>query len=183
MKLNPLLILWVFIPAMSADIITCNAGATSVPVFSTSSVSGAVGDYTLTCTGGTPTPPGQTIPDEDFTAFLNVPILNTGGWILSEGGNMTTGTLGPGNVIEFLDVPFNPPGAGSVVFTVENVFVNPSLEPPGFQFNEDAAINGDPSVEIMKPEELVAENAVPEPFTLGFLGLGLGAMWLARKRG
>jgi hypothetical protein len=69
------------------------------------------------------------------------------------------------------------------VFTVENVFVNPSAEPLGFQFNEDVAVNGDVSVEIMTPEQLVAENAVPEPFTLRFLGFGLGAMWLARKRG
>jgi hypothetical protein len=114
---------------------------------------------------------------------MNVPILNTGGWILTDGVNMTTGTFGPSNVVDFVGVPFNPPGAGQVVFTVENVFVNPSAEPLGFQFNEDVAVNGDVSVEIMTPEQLVAENAVPEPFTLRFLGFGLGAMWLARKRG
>jgi len=33
-------------PAISADTITCNAGAASVPVFNPSSVSEAVGDYT-----------------------------------------------------------------------------------------------------------------------------------------
>jgi hypothetical protein len=182
MKLNPLWILLVFVPAMSADVVSCNSGAVSVPVLATSSASGAVGDYTLTCTGGIPTPPHEAIPEVDFTAFMNVPILNTGGWILTDGVNMTAGMLGPANVIEFLGVPFNPPGAGSVVFTVENIFVNPSAEGPGFQFNEDAAINGDVSVEIMKPEQLVAENAVPEPFTLVFVGVGMGAMWLGRKR-
>jgi hypothetical protein len=183
MKLNPLWILLAFVPAMNAEVITCNSGALSVPVFATSSVSGAVGDYTLDCTGGIPTPPNQAIPEVDFTAFMNVPILDTGAWILTDGVDITAGTFGPGNVIDFVGVPFNPPGAGDLVFTVENIFVNPSAEPPGFQFNEDAAINGNVSVEIMKPEQLVAVNAVPEPFSLVFVGLGLGGMWLARKRG
>ena len=75
MKLNPLWILLAFVPAMNAEVITCNSGALSVPVFATSSVSGAVGDYTLDCTGGIPTPSNQAIPEVDFTAFMNVPIL------------------------------------------------------------------------------------------------------------
>jgi len=181
MKLNPLWILLAFVPAMSAAVITCNSGAASVPVFNTSSVSAALGDYTLDCTGGIPTPPDQAIPEIDFTAFINAPILNTGGWILTDGVNMTAGTLLLSNVVEFLGVPFNPPGTGNVVFTVENIFVNPSAESAGFQFMEVSAINGDLSVEIARPEQLVAENAVPEPFSLVFVGLGMSAIWLARK--
>jgi len=42
-------------------------------------------------------------------------LLNTGGWILTDGVNMTAGTLFPANVVEFSGVPFNPPGAGHVV--------------------------------------------------------------------
>jgi hypothetical protein len=183
MKLSSLWILLAFVPALRADAVMCNSGAASVPVFNTSSVSGAVGDYTLDCTGGNPTPPGQAIPVVDFTAFLNAPILNTGGWILTDGVNMTTGTLGPGNVISFLGVPFNSPGAGNLDFTVENIFVNPSAELPGFQFRETVAINGNVSIDIPQPEQLVAVNAVPEPFTIVFVGLGMGAMWLGRKRG
>jgi hypothetical protein len=183
MKLNSLWILLVFVPVMSADVITCNSGADSVPIFNTSSTSGAVGDYTLSCTGGVPVIPPDAIPVIDFTASLNVPILNTGGWILTDGVNMTSGTLLTSNTIKFTGVPLNAPGAGHVVFTVENIDVNPSAEPPGFQFMETAAINGNQSVEIMTPEQLVAENAVPEPFSLVLMGLGLGAMWLARKRG
>lgn len=34
-------------PVASAAVINCSAGAASVPVFDPSSVSGAVGDYTL----------------------------------------------------------------------------------------------------------------------------------------
>ena len=183
MKLSSLWILLAFVPALSADPVTCNSGAASVPVFNTSSVLGAVGDYTLDCTGGNPTPPGDTIPVVDLTAFLNAPILSTGGWILTDGVNMTTGTLGPGNVIDFVGVPFNSPGSGNLDFTVENIFVNPSAQSPGFQFMETVAINGNVPVEIAHQEQLVAENAVPEPFTPVFVGLGMGAMWLRRKRG
>jgi hypothetical protein len=113
---------------------------------------------------------------------MNVSVLNTGGWILSDGVNMTSGVLGPSNEIEFVGVPFNPPGTGHIVFQVENIFVNPSAEAPGFQFMEVAAIATDISIPITNSVQLVAVNAVPEPFTLVFVGLGLGAMWLARKR-
>jgi len=93
------------------------------------------------------------------------------------------GVLGLGNEVEFLGVPFNPPGTGHTVFTVENILVNPSFVPPGFLFMEDVEIAGSTAVEIIKPQQLVAVNAVPEPFMLGFLGVGLGAMWFVQKRG
>ena len=80
-----------------------------------------------------------------------------------------------------LGVPFNPPGTGHVLFKVENIFVNPSAEPPGFQFMEDSTVSGDIAISITNPQQLVAVNAVPEPFTLGFVGVGLGAMWLGRS--
>jgi hypothetical protein len=182
MKLKTLWILLAFVPVISADTISCNAGAASVPVFDPSSISGAVGDYTLDCTGGTPVLPPNPIPEINVTAFMNVPVLNTGGWVLSDGVNMTPGILGLSNVVEFIGVPFNPPGAGHLVFTVENIFVNPSAEAPGFQFMEVGAITSNISFGITNPQQLVAVNAVPEPFMLGFLGVGLSAMWLKRKR-
>ena len=169
MKLIHLWILIAFVPVVSAEVVvTCNAGAASVPVFDPSSVSGAVGDYTLDCTGGTPVVPPNAIPVVNFDAFMNVPILNTGGWILSDGVNMTPGTLAVSNEIEFVGVPFNPPGTGHTVFTVENILVDPSFVPPGFQFMEDGVITGDTAVEINLPQQLVAVNA-PEPFMWGFL--------------
>lgn len=183
MNLKTLWILLVFVPVMSADVVaTCTAGVTSVPVFATSSVSGAVGDYTLDCTGGTPTPPGGATPVDDFSAVMNVPVLNTLGWILTDGVNMTPGILESSKVVQFVGVPFNAPGSGSVVFTVENIFVNPSTEPPGFQFTEGLYVVGDTSVDIpsANQQQVVAVNAVPEPFTLVFVGLGMGAMWLRR---
>jgi hypothetical protein len=105
-------------------------------------------------------------------------VLNTGGWILSEGGNTTAGTLSSRGVIEFVGVPFIPPGAGDAVFQVENIFVNPSAEPPGFQFTGSGSIVGNVSIYIppLNQQQVVAENAVPESFSLVFVGLGLGAM-------
>ena len=182
MKLKALWILMVFVPALSADAVTCNSGAASVPVFDVTSVSGAVGDYTLDCTGGNPTPPDQLVPEVTVAVVMNVNVLDTLGWILTDGVTMTSGTMIAPNEVEFSDVPFNPPGTGGHLdFEVEGIFVNPSLEPRGYEFDELMAINGPPTVVLDIPEQLVAVNAVPEPFTLVFVGWGLGAMWLTRR--
>lgn len=182
MKLRTLWMLLAFIPAMSASTINCNAGAASVPVFNPSSTSGAVGEYTLDCTGGTPVTPPNPVPEINVDAFMNVSVLNTGGWVLTDGVNMTSGTLGPSNVIEFLNVPFDPPGAGHLIFEVENIFVNPSAEAPGFQFMEDVETSSNFFIDLVNPVQLVAVNAVPEPsLTVVFVGLGL-ALWLGRRR-
>jgi hypothetical protein len=181
MKLNTLWIILAFVPAISASPITCNGGAVSVPVFNQSSVSGAVGDYTLDCTGGTTVVPPNAIPVIDVNVLLNVPVLDTGGWILADGADMISGTLGGPKLIEFVGVPFNPPGSGSLVLQIENILVNPSAEPPGFQFTEGALIFSDFAIGLTNSEQVVAVNAVPEPVSLAFVGWGLGAMWLARK--
>jgi hypothetical protein len=177
---------WIFtalVPAANSAIITCNGGAASVPVFDPSSISGAVGDYTLDCTGGTPVLPPLPVPVVNVTAFMNVPVLNTGGWILTDGVHMTAGILGATNVVEFLGVPFNPPGAGHIFFEIENILVNPSGEPPGTQFREDVQITSDMSITILNQDQLVALNATPEPLTAGFVGVGLGCiLWLACRR-
>jgi hypothetical protein len=180
MKLRVLWILSAFAVTLSADpnFVTCTPGAASVPVFSPSSVSGAVGDFTLDCTGGIPSSPIEI----DVGVTTNAPVLTPGAWILTDGVNNTPGTFESSEDIEFFGVPFSPPGAGSVELTVEDIFVNPSLEPPGFQFTASGAIFGNISVVLTSAPQLVAENAVPEPFTLPIVSLALAAVWLARKR-
>ena len=37
----------------------------------------------------------------NFTSFMNVSVLNTGGWILTDGVHNFAGTLVPANVVEF----------------------------------------------------------------------------------
>src|ERR1700692_2564012 len=72
-------------PVASAAVINCSAGAASVPVFDPSSVSGAVGDYTLDCTGGTPVVPPMPVPPINVEAFMNVSVLTPGAWVFSAG--------------------------------------------------------------------------------------------------
>jgi hypothetical protein len=178
MRLQLVLCMLAVIPAARPAIINCVPSAASVPVFDPSSTSGAVGDYTLDCTGGTFVAPPMSVPVIDVDALMNVPVL-TGSWILSDGVNMTPGMLVGTETIEFNGVPFNPV-SGSVVFTIENILVNPSLEPPGFQYTENVGIFGDISTEIMDPEQLVGVNA-PEPVTSVWIGLAFGAfLWLSR---
>ena len=178
--MKPHLAFWVlplFACVLSAAPITCIAGAASIPVFNPSSVSGAVGDYTLDCTGGTSGSPTLM----NFTSFMNLPVLNTGGWILTDGVNNFPGTLGFSNVVNFLNVPFNPPGAGHLDFQVENILVNPSLLPPGADFNEIVTITGALSINVVNAEQVVAVNASELP-TLPVTALLLGAfVAFARK--
>lgn len=182
MKPRTLWMLLAFILPISASTITCDAGAASIPVFDPSNTSGAVGEYTLDCTGGTLVTPPNPVPEINVDAFMNVSVLNTGGWVLTDGVNMTSGILGPSNVIEFLNVPFDPPGTGHLVFHVENIFVNPSSEAPGFQFMEDVQTNGNFFIDLVNPVQLVAVNAVPEPsLTVACICLGV-ATWLGRRR-
>src|SRR5579864_6092151 len=70
--------LTVLAPVASAAVINCSAGAASVPVFDPSSVSGAVGNYTLDCTGGTPVLPPLPVPQINVDAFMNVSVLTPG---------------------------------------------------------------------------------------------------------
>jgi hypothetical protein len=169
-----------FVSPANADEITCNAGAVSVPVFDPSSLSGRVGDYTLDCTGGTPVSPPPLV---NFSAFMNVQVLNTGGWILTDGVNDFAGSLADGNLVTFLSVPFNPPGAGHLDWKVENIFVNPTMIPPGSEFLEDVEIAGQLSPTIVNPVQVVAVNAIPEPSPLLVAGMILsGIVWLSRRR-
>jgi hypothetical protein len=179
MKLKSLCIPLVFLPALSANpYAICNAGATSIPVFSTSSTSGEVADYTLNCTGTTaPTGP---VPVIDVDAMLNVPILSPGTWTLVDGATDIPGTLKTPTDVEFVGVPFGL-SSGTENFTIEGIFVNPSGEGPGFEFEETDSITFDAAITVNNQEQEVGVNATPEPSALWLTVLGLGAVWFARK--
>lgn len=56
--------------------LTCTANVPNVPILRPEGVTELVGDILLTCTGGTPTPAGQTIPAATVTASLNAQVTS-----------------------------------------------------------------------------------------------------------
>jgi hypothetical protein len=99
---------------------------------------------------------------------------------------MTSGTFENPQQIDFVGVPFDSPGSGSLVLQIENILVNPSAEPPGFQFTESAGIFSSVSFYLPNPQQVVAANA-PEPSTLlltgiCFLGILTRSIWRGSPR-
>jgi hypothetical protein len=125
-------LLLVFAALAPAGPLACMSEVPSIPGFNLSSTSGAVGDFTLVCTGGTP---GSTVP-VNFDFVTNFAVINSGSWNLTDGVHNYSGSrVSPGE-INFQNVPFNPPGSDLLVWSLDNVFVNPSLYLPGYQFTE-----------------------------------------------
>jgi hypothetical protein len=181
MKLKALWIPMVFVAALRAvPVPICTSGAGSVPVFSISSTSGEVADYTIDCSGvPEPSPP----PTIDIDAKLNVPILNTGGWFITDGTTSTPGVLDSivADQVDFDGVPFSLSG-GSENYTIEGIFVNPRDQGAGFTFEETDTIIHNFSIDTTNVvEEEVGVNAAPEPSMLLLGAVGLGAVWFARK--
>lgn len=173
--LGRLWMLLVFVPTASAAV-ACLGGVASVPVLDPSSVSAAVGHYTLTCSGGGPVFP---LPTIGLTAYLNVAVLLTPTPILTDGVNSYTGVV-DANTVQFLDVFFDPVG---ISFEFENIFVDPSSQPPGFQFLEEVSATGPVSVPILDAQQIVAVNgSVPEPSTFPLAGIALSAVALLARR-
>lgn len=64
--------------------VVCNLNPANPTVVSVENISALVGDYVLVCSGGTPTPLGQTIPQDNVTLTLNQNVtsrLLAGGYI------------------------------------------------------------------------------------------------------
>ena len=155
----------------SAGSLACVSGAASVPGFNPISTSGAVGDFTLTCTGGDPGYPVAV----SFDYFLNAAVITPGSWILTNGLNgYYSGTVNsPGNDLNFQHVVFTPPGSGVVTWMVENIFVNPSQSAPGYQFAEMVSITGANIPISGSSQVVVAMNRPAE--TLHFFQGGLSS--------
>ena len=143
------------VAASKAGPLSCSGGVASNPSFDPTGTSGAVGDFTLNCSGGTP---GSPVP-LTFDYFLNAAVLAPGSWTLTDGVHNYSGVLAAPNDVEFKNVPFSPPGSSSQTWTVENIFVNPSLYPGGFQFDEFVSA----SLPVAGAQQWVATNG---PLTL-----------------
>jgi hypothetical protein len=98
-----------------------------------------------------------------FDYLLNSAVITPGSWTLTNGSNNYSGVLPAPNDVRFQNVPFSPPGNSSQTWTVENIFVNPSLYPGGFQFDEYLSTSGSGSPPIAGAQQLVATN---NPLTL-----------------
>jgi PEP-CTERM motif len=158
-----------------ADGITCLAGVESVPIFDPLATSAEVGDYTLTCGGGTSVSP---LPLVTVEAVLNVNLLQTVTPTLTDGVNSYTGVFGQGNQVKFSNVAFDPTG---IDFEFENFFVDPSAEPPGFPFQEDTSFSGPLLIGVTSSIQVVAMNGdIPEPSTW-LLAAGALAVLLSRR--
>src|SRR5580658_1733944 len=59
-----------------AQPLTCNSSVTTTPIVRAEGLSELVGDLLVNCTGGTPTAPGQPVPQYTITVFLNTNITS-----------------------------------------------------------------------------------------------------------
>jgi len=72
------------IPSGGGASVTCNLNPANPTIVSAENISALVGDYVLICSGGTPTPAGTAIPQDDITLTLNVNVTSRllgGGYI------------------------------------------------------------------------------------------------------
>src|SRR5258706_6303202 len=67
------ILLWVASAASAADF-ACSASVPATPTLRAEGLTELVGDIVLKCTGGTPTPSGQTIPAASLTIILNTAV-------------------------------------------------------------------------------------------------------------
>jgi len=65
------------IPASAQGLpVTCNTNASVPTIVRSQAYADFVGDYVLSCTGGSPTAAGQTVPQVTVTIFLNTNITS-----------------------------------------------------------------------------------------------------------
>jgi hypothetical protein len=90
------------IPGGGTSSIVCDFSPANPTTVSAENISALVGDFVLICTGGTPTPAGQLIPQDNVTLTLNV--------------NVTSRLLGGGYIDALLtiDEPFPTAALGGV---------------------------------------------------------------------
>jgi uncharacterized protein (TIGR03437 family) len=77
LKVAMTLVLWSMTPALEAQFqLSCTANSASAPLVRGEGIAELTADLLLTCTGGTATPSGVTVPTADIQIFLNTAITS-----------------------------------------------------------------------------------------------------------
>ena len=97
-------------PSGGAASVVCNLNPANPSIVSAENISALVGDYVLICNGGTPTPTGTAIPQDNITLTLNV--------------NVTSRLLGGGYIDALLTIDEPYPYSGGTAIP------NPSAPAP-----------------------------------------------------
>jgi hypothetical protein len=171
-----LLITTVFV-AQAAPADSCNPFTPFPTLLSAIATSGAVGDLDISCSNTSNI--GVLTMNVQFT--LTVPVLNTGGWTLTQGANSYTGSLFGPDAVRFTGVQYDT-SLSTLSFSFTGLQVNPSLEPVGFAYHEFEAFTG-PTVPTLNSSDVIVafnDNA-PEPGTWLLLGSGMLAAGIWRR--
>lgn len=181
---NAILLAALALPLLSAHgaALTCSTSVTTVPVLDPAATSAGLGDLSLACAGGAATDP---LPTVNFQSFFNVALLQDTAPVLTDGSSYYAGTFVGGNAIAFLGIPVNPVAS---TFTIEQIFVNPSLLAAGTQILELLSVSGELFLPVADPLQLVGvvgapTHSVPAPATAWLFVAALGILgWLRRTR-
>lgn len=137
----------------------CVANATTTPPIRHEEISTAVGEISITCLGGTPTPAGQPVPTHDILVYLNSDYTGRTTGLLTEslllidnpspsaqvpcttepglcgwtggstGPNVFQGKVLGSNAVAFYGVPLDPPSSGTRSLRIVNLRMNTSKLP------------------------------------------------------
>lgn len=171
-------LLTIGIACAQGPILSCTPFVPLVPLLHATASSGAVGDTDIGCTNSGPA--GTLTMNVLFS--LAVPVLNTGGWTLTQGANSYTGSLFGPQAVRFTGVQYDST-LSTLTYSFTGIQVNPSLEPAGFVYHEFISFSG-PAVPTLTAGDVVVainDNA-PEPATWGMMAGALVVMCLYRSR-
>ena len=113
---------------------------------------------------------------------MDAPVLNSGGWTLTQDANSYRGMFISTNGVNFTGVAYET-SLPTLRFELHGVEVSPIAQGPIFIYTETVSVSGAVSVTLLRnPSQLVAVNAEsPEPSTLLLAAAALGMVLLARR--
>jgi len=139
----------------------CTGSAVAPPVLDPQAASAELGAFILDCAGNAAAPTVST----DFELFLSAELLTTVSPQLDDGHGKHLGRFVGSNAVLFSGVVLEELGSHLSIF---DLFVNPSLSPPGTPYTAFVASFGANVVPINNPNQILGVNGdlqVPEPPT------------------